>query len=243
MTRVHHKVLAASAILSLLAVPLLAVAAGGPKKERAVRPLGKDLKGWATNGPIEKSKWKLGIAKVDPDDPRRLAVAPAGEGPAELITEEGHGLDIFTKRKFGDCTIEIEVMVPQGSNSGVYVMGEYEIQVLDSYGRERLGPGDMGGLYGATAPRVNACKKPGEWQKFMIEFQAPRFEDGKKVANARFVKITLNDKVIHENVEMKSQTPGGVTGKEAPVGPLMLQGNHGAVAYRNIKITPPPRKK
>ena len=77
----------------------------------------------------------------------------------------------------------------------------------------------------------------GEWQKYVIEFQAPRFEDGKKVANARFIKVVLNGQVIHENVEMKRQTPGGVAGKEAPTGPLMFQGNHGPVAFRNIKIT------
>ncbi|MCI0682111.1 MAG: DUF1080 domain-containing protein [Gemmataceae bacterium] len=93
-----------------------------------------------------------------------------------------------------------------------------------------------GGLYGAAAPRVNAARKPGEWQKFVIEFQAPRFEGGKKTSNARFLKVTLNDQVIHENVEMKGPTPSGVTGKEAPTGPLMFQGDHGPVAYRNIRI-------
>jgi hypothetical protein len=60
----------------------------------------------------------------------------------------------------------------------------------------------------------------------------------KKVTNARFVKVTLNDVVLHENVEMKGPTPSGVTGKEAAEGPLMFQGDHGPVAYRNIKITP-----
>ena len=248
MTHTRNKALALSAVLSLLALPLLAATTGAAekgaaKKGRIVKPLGKDLKGWLAKGPVEKSKWAVGIAKVDPSDPGRLVVTPAtGKGPAELITAEGHGSDIFTKQKFGDCLVEIEVMVPKGSNSGIYLMGEYEIQVLDSFGRKRLGPGDMGGLYGATAPRLNACKKPGEWQKFVIQFKAPRFKDGKKVANARFVKIVLNGKVIHENVEMKQQTPGGVAGKEAPVGPLMLQGNHGAVAFRNFKITLPPKE-
>jgi hypothetical protein len=242
MTDVRSKALALSAIVSLLLLPLLAAPAGTAEKGRVVKPLGKTLEGWLTEGPIEKSKWAIGIAKVDPDNPRRLVVTPLGDQPPELITAEGGGQDIFTAEKFGDCTVEIEVMVPQGSNSGIYLMGEYEIQVLDSYGRKRLRPGDMGGIYGATAPRVNACKRAGEWQKFVIQFQAPRFKDGKKVANARFIKIVLNDQVIHENVEMKQQTPGGVTGKEVPVGPLMLQGNHGPVAYRNIKITLPPKQ-
>ncbi len=242
MTHLRYQIPAALALLLLLAGPLPAAATAAAEKDRTIKPLGKDFKAWAARGPIEKSKWKLGIAKVDPNNPRRLAVAPAGDGPRELITEEGRGADIFTKQKFGDCIVELEVMVPEGSNSGIYLMGEYEVQVLDSYGKKRVGPGDMGGIYGATAPKVNASKKPGEWQKFVIQFRAPRFKDGKKVANARFVKIVLNGKVIHENVEMKGQTPGGIAGKEAPEGPLMFQGNHGGVAYRNIKITLPPKK-
>src|SRR5512140_639415 len=113
-------------------------------------------------------------------------------------------------------------------------MGEYEIQVLDSYGRQNPGPGDMGGLYGIAAPKVNASKKPGEWQKMVIDIVAPKFENGKKVANGKLVKVTLNGQVIHENLELPHQTPGGVTGHEVPEGPLMFQGNHGAVAFRNI---------
>jgi hypothetical protein len=88
-------------------------------------------------------------------------------------------------------------------------------------------------------PNVNAAKPAGEWQTLSIVFQSPRFdENGKKTANAKFVKVVLNGTVLHENVEMKGPTPGGLTGKEAPIGPLMLQGDHGAVAYRNLKVTP-----
>ena len=75
-------------------------------------------------------------------------------------------------------------------------------------------------------------------QKFVIEFQAPRFRDGKKVSNARFVKVTLNDQVIHENVEMKGPTPSGLTGREAPTGPVLFQGDHGPVAFRTVRVTP-----
>ncbi len=130
-------------------------------------------------------------------------------------------------------------MVAKGQNSGIYMMGEYEVQVLDSFGKEKVGAGDMGGLYNAAAPRVNASKAPGEWQKFVIDFRAPRFDaDGKKTANAKFVKVELNGQVIHENLELKGPTPGGLTGKEAAVGPLLYQGDHGIVAFRNLKITP-----
>jgi hypothetical protein len=72
-----------------------------------------------------------------------------------------------------------------------------------------------------------------------IEFRAPRFDgDGKKTANARLVKIVLNGRVIHENLELAGPTPSGVTGKEHARGPIMFQGNHGPVAFRNIRITP-----
>jgi len=243
MRNFRIKAVAAVTVFSMLGVVLLAGVSRAADKANVVTPFnGKNLDGWKAKGAIEKSKWIVGTAKVDPDNPRRLIAVPSGDAPGDLLTQEGHGSDLFTEQKFGDCTLEVEVMVPQGSNSGIYLMGEYEIQILDSYGRERVGPGDIGGLYGAQAPKLNAAKKPGEWQKFVIEFVAPRFQDGRKIANARFVKVTLNDKVIHENVEMRKQTPGGVAGKEAPEGPLMFQGNHGGVAYRNIKITLPKGK-
>jgi len=162
---------------------------------------------------------------------------PADAKEAELVNAQGGSVDIYTADKYGDCTIELEFMVPKGSNSGVYVMGEYEVQILDSYGKKKVGPGDLGGLYGAAAPKTNAAKAPGEWQKMVVEFQAPKFEGDKKTANAKFLKITLNGEVIHENVEMKGPTPSGVTGKEAATGPLMFQGDHGPVAFRNIRIT------
>jgi hypothetical protein len=134
--------------------------------------------------------------------------------------------------------------VPKGANSGIYVMGEYEVQVLDSFGKEKLGGGDMGAVYGAAPPAVNACKPPGEWQKYVIDCQAPKFDgDGKKVANAILLKVELNGQRLHENLEMKGPTPAGVTGKEAADGPLMFQGDHGPVAYRNISITPLPPSK
>ena len=243
MRSVRIKVVAVLVILSLCLVSLLAGVGSAADKPTVVTPLnGKNLDGWKAKGPIEDSRWTVGIAKVDPANPRRLVAVPAGNTPGDLVTAEGHGTDIYTEAMFGDCTVEVEVMVPQGSNSGVYLMGEYEIQVLDSFGKERVGPGDIGGIYGAKAPKVNAARKPGEWQKFVIEFVAPRFKDGKKIANAKFVKITLNGQVIHENVEMQKQTPGGVTSKEAAVGPLMFQGNHGPVAYRNIKVILPRKK-
>ena len=198
---------------------------------------GKDLTGWTFKGKegAKKSQWKVGSAVLDEKNPTQLTFAATG---SELVNVKS-SVDLATEEKFADCKVEIELMIPKGSNSGIYLMGEYEVQVLDSFGRAKIGPGDMGGLYQAATPLVNACKKPGEWQTFVIDFQAPRFDSaGKKTANAKFLKVVLNDQIIHENVEMKKgQTPGGLTGREVPAGPLMFQGDHGPVSFRNIKIT------
>ena len=212
----------------------------GPDTQAAEEPLqpfnGKDLSGWLTTAGSPGETLKVGTAKADPDNPRELIVEPGG---SDLVNFKGGARDFYTQEKFGDAVIEVEFMVPRRSNSGIYLMGEYEVQLLDSYGREEVGPGDVGGLYGAQAPLVNAAKRPGEWQKIVFDFRAPKFDQNNhKTANARFVRVTLNDKVIHENVEMKGVTPGGLTGKEQPTGPLMFQGNHGPVAFRNIQITP-----
>src|SRR4030042_597958 len=185
---------------------------------------GKDLDNWQVKGDKEKSKWAVGTAKMSPDNPKLLVNEDSHGEMLNLASENGDSMDIYTKEKFGDCHIELQLMVPKGSNSGIYIMGEYEIQVLDSYGKEKMGQGDMGALYGAAPPAVNACKKPGQWQKYIIEFQAPKFDSGgKKIENAKFLKVELNGQVWQENLEMPGQTPGGLTGKEAPIGPLMFR--------------------
>ncbi len=227
-----------TALACMIAVALLAVtsASSAADKQKGVEPFnGKDLSGWVLKRP-QGSQWVAGSAKMDPVNPRELAVTVPAEGEGQLVNMIGHGVDIYTEQKFGDCTVTLEMMVPKGSNSGIYLMGNYEVQVLDSYGKEKVGLGDIGGLYGAAAPLLNAAKAPGEWQEFVIDFQAPRFENGNKVANAVFKKVTLNGKVIHENVEMKGVTGGSIGGGEKPTGPLMFQGDHGPVAFRNIRI-------
>ncbi|HBT77060.1 MAG TPA: DUF1080 domain-containing protein [Planctomycetaceae bacterium] len=211
---------------------------------------GKNLDGWKAVNPQAANFWKVGEAKMSETEPRMLEAGPLEGNDAEqgnaagaLINTVGadwkpQGIDLYSETTFGDCVIELEFMVAKNSNSGIYVMGEYEVQVLDSWGKETLGNGDVGALYGAAPPKVNASLEPGVWQKFVIDFTAPRFDgEGKKIANAKFNRITLNGTVVQEDVEMKSFTHGGIKSKEAPVGPLMFQGNHGPVAFRNILVT------
>lgn len=234
--RILHFAVCLAIAASLAAVSSLGAADG----QRVCKPFnGKDLTGWKTVAD-KGSQWVVGTAKLDAANPAKLVVSAAADGQGEFINREAHGVDIYSEQEFGDCTLSLEVMVPKGSNSGIYLMGNYEIQVLDSFGREKVGPGDLGGLYGAAAPKLNAAKAPGQWQQFVIEFQAPRFQDGQKVGNAVFKKVTLNGQVIHENVEMKGVTGGSLGRGEQPKGPLMFQGNHGAVAYRNICVTTTP---
>ena len=199
---------------------------------------GKDLTGWKASG---AHKWIVGQARQSAAHPDQLETTPQGQELINVVSGHGQSLDLFTEEKYGDLHLEIELMVPKDSNSGVYLMGEYEVQVLDSYGKKDadMGAGDIGAIYSAAVPKVNASKAPGEWQKFVIDFRAPKFDSsGKKTTPAVFERVELNGKVLHEKVEMKGPTPGGVTGQEHATGPLMLQGNHGAVAYRNVKITP-----
>jgi sugar phosphate isomerase/epimerase len=198
---------------------------------------GQNLDEWVTKG--RNSKWVVGKARMSSENPKQL-VADDGIGEmVNLASRHGDSVDIYSKAKFGDCRIELELMVPKGSNSGIYVMGEYEIQVLDSYGHVKMSRGDMGAIYGASPPPLNACKKPGEWQQYVIDFLAPKFDaNDRKTRNAKFLRIELNGQVLHENLELPGKTPGGVAGKEAPTGPLMFQGNHGPVAYRNIIVKP-----
>jgi hypothetical protein len=201
---------------------------------------GQSLDNWATNaGSGQANKWVVGRAKLSSNDPKQLENVGGTGQMINMSPEHGASQDIYSKAKFGDCRIELEVMVPKESNSGIYLMGEYEVQVLDSYGHEQMNNGDMGAIYDAAPPAINASKRPGEWQQYVIEWRAPKFgAGGKKVKDAEFLLVELNGKVLHKNVAMGGPTPGGLTGKEASEGPLMFQGNHGPVAYRNIVVTP-----
>jgi hypothetical protein len=195
----------------------------------------------------------VGAAALDGADQKKLTLS---DGAGVLANgRKGHTGNLVSAAEFGDAQIHVEWLVPKGSNSGVYVMGRYEVQVLDSFGTATPGSGDAGGIYQrwdpkrgqgkegfeGHPPRVNAAKAPGEWQVFDITFTAPRFDAaGVKTANAVFVKVVHNGQVVHENVEVTGPTRSSLWEYDAekPTGPLMLQGDHGPVVYRNITVTP-----
>src|ERR1019366_607384 len=149
-------------------------------------------------------------AAMDPDAPARIKVA----GPGGDLINTNRTVNLSSKAVFGDCLVELEFMVGKSnprnsvdSNSGIKLMDIYEIQIFDSYGKAAPGKLDCGAIYSETAPLVNACKQPGEWQQLVIDFRAPRFDAaGNKTANARFVKETLNGQVVQDNVEIAHGT-------------------------------------
>ena len=152
--------------------------------------------------------------------------------------------DIISKETYGDAHIHVEFWLPnmpeaegQGkANSGVYVHGEYEIQVLDSYGVEECTDSDCSGIYEQHRPLINANLPPETWQTYDIYFRAPTFNnDGEIVQNGRLT-LLFNGQCVHNNVELFHRTPGGYRRKRVPVGPLLLQDHDNKVRYRNIWI-------
>jgi hypothetical protein len=205
----------------------------------------------AFTGKTDGWKWAKSVT-LDPANPKKLAFEP---GSGILVNSpKGTAPDLYTKEKHGDLEIHVEFLISKGSNSGVKFHGLYEIQILDSYGKKgELTGEDCGGIYPraelkpkyhyldkGVAPKVNACKAPGEWQTLEATFRAPRFDrDGKKTANARIVKATLNGQVIHEDQELLTPTGHNHTKPEVATGPLMFQGDHGPVAFRNVRVRVP----
>ena len=217
-------------------------------KNKTVELSAADMSAW---GKGEKAgAWKVvKSVKLDGKDPKRLT---AGAGAGVLLNGDNGGTrNLHSTHQHGDVQAHIEFMVPKGSNSGVYFQGRYEVQILDGFGNTKLKHGDCGGIYErwgkkggfeGHAPRLNASLPPGQWQTFDVTFRAPRFDSaGKKTANALFVKVVHNGKVIHENVEVTGPTRAASFGDEKPLGPLMLQGDHGPVAYRNLRLEPLPK--
>ena len=156
------------------------------------------------------------------------------------------GGNIITKQKFeGHFKLHVEFRVPYmpkakgqaRGNSGVYVQGRYEVQILDSYSLESK-KDDCGAIYEVAAPKVNACKAPTVWQSYDIEFHSPKCENGKKVEPARMT-VFHNGVKIHEDVKIPvDNTRAGLGGDPCQPGPIMLQDHGNPVQFRNVWLLP-----
>ena len=183
----------------------------------------------ADNG--SPSKWKL----VD--------------GAMESVKKAGY---IRTKNQFGSCKLHVEFATPKevkGSgqgrgNSGVFLMGQYEIQVLDSYENTTYPDGQCGALYGRAKPLVNASRKPGDWQTYDITFHRPKFDDQGNVTQRAKFHVLHNGVVIHDNLELSGGTgwrgPHSISEykKHGDKGPIRFQDHGNPVRYRNVWIVP-----
>jgi len=153
----------------------------------------------------------------------------------------------ITKQEFGSCKLHLEFVTPympnegigsqERGNSGVYVHGRYEVQVLDSFG-DAPGVGTCGAIYSIAVPPPGACLPPGEWQTYDITFKAPRFDaNGKKTEDA-VITVLHNGMTLYDNMVLPHTTPGGVSGDESAHGPLMLQNHGDEVRFRNVWVLP-----
>jgi hypothetical protein len=192
---------------------------GGPPADAVVLFDGKDLSAW-TGG----QQWQVADG-----------VATVGKGSIE------------TKQSFGDCQVHVEWATPEkvsGSgqgrgNSGVFLQGLYEVQILDSYDNTTYFDGQAGAIYKQAPPLVNVCRKPGEWQTFDIVFQGPRFDADGKLTRPAYLTVLQNGVLIQNHVELEGATAYDhapfYTAHAARL-PLMLQAHRNAVRYRNIWV-------
>ena len=188
---------------------------------------GKDLSAWKHRDSGEAAKWTLvdGVIEIAPNTP-----------------------DLISRQDFGDFQLHVEFNIPvlppnlksqERGNSGVYMHGRYEIQVLDSFNSETYENGMCGSIYEQKEPDINACKPAGQWQTYDITFRGPRLDGGGKVVERPRITVYHNGILIHDNIEIqKDFTRAGMSGPVPKLGPILLQ-NHGSkVRYRNIWILP-----
>lgn len=177
---------------------------GQPEWGEAIKLIQGDLSNWAPREPNENNEWRIENG---------------------MLINNQAGVDLVTRQTFKDFKLHLEFNFPEGSNSGIYLRGRYEVQIEDNYGKE---PSSLraGGVYGFIKPRTMAIKPAGQWNSCDITLL------GRKVT------VVLNDEVIIDNVEIPGITGGALDSREAEPGPLMLQGDHGPIRFRNILMTP-----
>jgi hypothetical protein len=197
--------------------------------------------------------WEIaGIVRADLDKVNDFTITKGSGILVNRFDEKNPGRDLYSNLQHGDIDIEMDYTIAKGANAGIYLQGRYEVQLLDSWGTVIPKASDNGGIYErwddskpegqkgyeGHAPRQNASRAPGLWQHVKISFQAPKFDaSGVKIANAKVLYIWLNGVMIQEDVELSGPTRGAFDNKEAALGPLRFQGDHGAVAFKNITYT------
>lgn len=201
----------------------------------------KSLEHWQTCG---------GVA-VPAADPNTLTITPGSGLMAALGVTKSRDANVASKQEFGDIELQAEFLIPSGSNSGIYFMGRYEVQIKDSHGKAEIDSHDCGAIYQrwdvsrpkgqqgyeGHIPKSNASRPPGQWQSLHIVFRTPRFDaDGKKIADAVFKEVKHNGVVIHSDVSLTGPTRGGLPETESAAGPLLLQGNHGPIVFRKFLV-------
>ena len=153
------------------------------------------------------------------------------------LDNAGHGgSDIMTESTFLDCDLHIEFKHPEGSNSGVYLQGRYELQIIDSHG-DALWGGSCGAIYHIADPAVDATKPAGEWNSFDVDFTSGTLDMDGRVVSARMT-VKHNDMLTYDDCEVPRATGGEINRYYLMPGPLMIQGTHGPVTLRNIKVRP-----
>jgi len=186
------------------------VTPGRPPSDATILFNGRDMTGWVT------SDGKAARCEVE----------------SEVMTCTSGVGDILTTETFTDAQIHIEFAVPDmpgqtgqlKGNSGVYLQGKYEIQILDSYRNPTYAHGSLGGLYGQAGPLVNAARPPGQWQSYDIIFHGPKCGDGGKVTRKATVTVVLNGLLIHDNVAIDASEK---LGEGCHPGPILLQDHSG----------------
>ena len=195
-------------ILTLLLI-VSVVALVRAAEEKAFVPLfnGKDTTGWHLRNASGHNSWKVegGILK-------------------NTVNKEEHGTDLVTDKKFKNFTVKYEYLVPDNSNSGFYLRGRHEIQILGDFSKGTTGLGGNGAIYNFKAPDKFVSKPAGEWQTV----EATMIGDK--------ITVVQNGVKIHDNVECRKATGSEIDDKVDQPGPIFLQGDHGTVSFRNIRI-------
>lgn len=202
----------------------------------------KDVGSWMELERVDRKSPTLGAAP--PEGAVVLFSEKENGFPGAKVSPDGLLMEGATSAaKFGDCTIHLEFRLPymptargQGrGNSGLYMQGRYEVQMLDSFGLEGK-DNECGGLYKIAAPKLNMCLPPLVWQTYDIDLTGAKFDDeGKKTANAR-ITVKLNGVTIHDNQELPGTTGGAQLKESREPGPFHLQNHGNPVRYRNIWV-------